>query len=157
MNTHVTLEPLKDFPLHGRVGSHEALLQLPAHQQREGHCIPPLLTGAEQSGRSHYRTPLCLSPGKPRYAGLPGERQPSKEDSLQPTDCAFTDRAGNILIKGNWPPAGGLPTFLHMFLAHLQGIRYSENPLRPSEVHTGYPYQTNKYMALQLINNQILT
>lgn len=121
MNTTATLEQLKDLKLAGMARSYQAILQLPVNQHPEGHVLLAQLTEAERQSRSHYKTQFYLKLSKLRYAGsleeisFSRERNLSKEQILQLADCAFIDRAENILISG---ATGAGKSFLACALGH---------------------------------------
>lgn len=106
MNTSATLEQLKDLKLQGMVRSYEAVLKLPVNQHPDGHALVAQLVEAERQNRTHHRTQLFLKLSKLRYAGsleeisYASQRNLTKEQVLQLSDCAYIDRSENILISG---------------------------------------------------------
>lgn len=121
MNTQATLEQLKELKLHGMSRSYEAVLNLPSHQHPEGHQLIAQLTEAETQSRVHYKTQLYLKLSKLRYAAMleevsySKERSLSKEQVLQLADCAWIQRAENVLISG---ATGSGKSFLACALGH---------------------------------------
>jgi DNA replication protein DnaC len=116
MNTTATLEQLRDLKLQGMARSYEAILQLPVNQHPEGHLLIAQLAEAERQDRTHF---LKLS--KLRYAGSLEEisygpqRNLTKEQILQLSDCSYIDRSENILISG---ATGAGKSFLACALGH---------------------------------------
>lgn len=106
MNTNSTLQQLKELKLTGMARSYESVLQQPVHQQPEPHALIAQLTEAEIQNRTHYKTQLYLKLSKLRYPAMIEEinygkdRALSKEQLMQLSDCAYIDRAENILISG---------------------------------------------------------
>lgn len=121
MNTTATLEQLKDLKLQGMARSYEAILQLPVNQHPEGHALIGQLAEAERQNRIHYKTQLFLKLSKLRYAGSLEEisygpqRNLTKEQILQLSDCSYIDRSENILISG---ATGAGKSFLACALGH---------------------------------------
>lgn len=106
MNTQATLQQLRELRLEGMARSYESVLQLPSHQHPEGHALIGQLTDAEQQSRTQYKMQLFLKLSKLRYAASLQEvsfgkdRNLSREQISQLADCAYIDRAENILISG---------------------------------------------------------
>lgn len=106
MNTTITLEQLKELKLAGMARNYESVLQLPLHQQPEGHALIAGLTEAEIQNRVHYKTQLYLKLSKLRFQAMieqisfGKERGLSKEQLHQLNDCTYIERAENILISG---------------------------------------------------------
>lgn len=121
MNTTATLEQLKDLKLQGMARSYEAILQLPVNQHPEGHALIAQLAEAERQNRTHYKTQLFLKLSKLRYAGsleeisYGSQRNLTKEQILQLSDCSYIDRSENILISG---ATGSGKSFLACALGH---------------------------------------
>jgi DNA replication protein DnaC len=106
MNTTATLQQLHDLRLEGMARSYESVLQLPSHQHPESHMLIAQLTDAEKQSRTLYRTQLFLKLSRLRFVSsleelsFSKERNLSKDQIAQMADCAFIDRAENILISG---------------------------------------------------------
>lgn len=106
MNTSITLQQLRDMKLTGMARNYESVLQLPLHKQPEPHALIAGLTEAELQNRIHAKTQLYLQLSKLRYQAMVEEisfgkeRGLSKEQLHQLNDCAYIDRAENILISG---------------------------------------------------------
>ncbi len=106
MNTTITLQQLKELKLAGMARSYESVLQQPLHQQPEPHALIAQLTDAEIQNRTHCKTQLYLKLSKLRYPAMieeisyGKERDLSKEQLQQLSDCAYIERAENILISG---------------------------------------------------------
>jgi DNA replication protein DnaC len=106
MNTTATLQQLHDLRLEGMARSYESVLQLPSHQHPENHVLIAQLTDAERQNRTLYRTQLFLKLSRLRFAAsleelsFSKERNLSKDQIAQMADCAYIDRAENILISG---------------------------------------------------------
>ena len=106
MNTNATITQLKTLKLSGMLRSYEAILQLPVHQQPEAHDLIAHLVEAESLHRTNRKTQRYLKNSKLRYTAIleqltfSDQRQLSKNQVLQLADCAFIQRAENILISG---------------------------------------------------------
>lgn len=106
MNTTATLQQLKELKLTGMARSYESTLQLSAHQQPEAHALIAQMCDAELQSRIHYKTQFFLKLSKLRYAAsieelsFSKDRNLTKEQVLQLSDCSYLDRAENILISG---------------------------------------------------------
>lgn len=106
MNTTATLEQLNELKLAGMTRSYQAILQMPLNQHPEAHALIAQLVQAEKQNRIQYKTQIYLKLSKLRYIALleeitcSRERNLSKEQLLQLSDCAYLDRAENILISG---------------------------------------------------------
>jgi len=121
MNTTATLEQLNDLKLAGMARSYQAILQTPLNQHPEAHALIAHLTQAEKQNRIQYKTQIYLKLSKLRYTALleeiscGKERNLSKEQLLQLSDCSYLDRAENILISG---ATGSGKSFLACALGH---------------------------------------
>jgi DNA replication protein DnaC len=121
MNTTATIEQLNELKLSGMARTYEAVLQMPLNQQPEAHALIAQLTQAEKQNRTHYKTQFYLKLSKLRYVALleeitcSKERNLSKEQILQLSDCSYLDRAENILISG---ATGSGKSFLACALGH---------------------------------------
>lgn len=121
MNTTATLQQLKELKLSGMARSYESVLQLSTHQQPEAHQLIAQMCDAEKQSRVHYKTQFFLKLSKLRYAATIEElsftkdRNLTKEQVLQLSDCSYLDRAENILISG---ATGSGKSFLACALGH---------------------------------------
>ncbi len=121
MNTTATLEQLKELKLSGMARSYESVLQLSSHQQPEAHALIAQMCDAEKQSRVHYKTQFFLKLSKLRYAAsieeisFTKDRNLTKEQVLQLSDCAYLDRAENILISGS---TGSGKSFLACAFGH---------------------------------------
>ncbi|HNS11683.1 MAG TPA: IS21-like element helper ATPase IstB [Bacteroidia bacterium] len=121
MNTTATLQQLKELKLTGMARSYESILQLSAHQQPEAHALIAQMCDAEVQSRVHYKTQFFLKLSKLRYAAsieelsFTKDRNLTKEQVLQLSDCSYLDRAENILISG---ATGSGKSFLACALGH---------------------------------------
>lgn len=106
MNTTITLEQLRELNLPGMARSYEAVLELPVHQHPEAHLLVAQLAEAEHRSRTQYKTAFYLKLSKLRYAhtlediSFGPARNLHKEHIAGLADCAYLDRAENILITG---------------------------------------------------------
>jgi DNA replication protein DnaC len=121
MNTTATLEQLNDLKLSGMFRSYQAVLQMPLNKHPEAHALIAQLAQAEKQNRIQYKTQIYLKLSKLRYAALleqitcGRERNLTKEQLLQLSDCSYLDRAENILISG---ATGSGKSFLACALGH---------------------------------------
>jgi DNA replication protein DnaC len=126
MNTTATLQQLKDLRLMGMATSYESVLQLPVHQHPENHVLIAQLTEAERQNRTLYRTQMYLKLSRLRFEASMEEISFSKERNLpkdqivQLADCAYIERAENVLISG---ATGSGKSFLACALGHQACIR----------------------------------
>lgn len=106
MNTEATLEQLRELKLHGMARSYEAVLSLPVNSQPEAHELLAQLLQQELEHKRFKRTELYLRLSKLRYAAMLEEVKCSNERNLSRqqlsllADCAWIDKAENILITG---------------------------------------------------------
>ena len=106
MNTTITLHQLQSLNLKGMAQYYETLLSQPLHLHPEPHALVASLTEAEEQHRKHTKTQLYLRMSKLRYQAFTEEikytkdRNISKENILQLSDCTYIQRAENILISG---------------------------------------------------------
>ncbi len=121
MNTTATLQQLNELKLTGMARSYESVLQLSTHQQPEAHALIAQMCDAEKQNRVFYKTQFFLKISKLRYAATIEElsftkdRNLTKEQVLQLSDCSYLDRAENILISGS---TGSGKSFLACALGH---------------------------------------
>lgn len=106
MNTQATLQQLKELKLEGMARGYEAVLDLPTHSQPLAHQLLAQLVQQEIEHKRFKRTEMFLRLSKLRYAAQLEEIQCSPERNLTPeqisllADCAWIQRAENILITG---------------------------------------------------------
>lgn len=116
-----SLQSMKRLKLSGMAAAYEATLALPINQHPPTHEMIAILIDAEVQNRSHRRMELFLRNSKMRYRATLPDVQCSEERNLQPdklaalADCAFIDRAENILITG---ATGCGKSFLACALGH---------------------------------------
>ena len=116
-----SLQSLKRLKLSGMAAAYEATLTLPINQHPTAHELIANLVDAEVQYRSHRKMELFLRTSKMRYRATLPDVQCSEERNLQPdklaflADCAFIDRAENILITG---ATGCGKSFLACALGH---------------------------------------
>jgi len=106
MNTKATLNLMQKMKLTGMASSYEAILDLPLDKHPDTHeCIATIID-AELQNRAHRRTQMLLRLSKLRYQSslqdmiYKPERNLKKEVIAQLADCAYIDRAENLLITG---------------------------------------------------------
>lgn len=106
MNTQATMEQLKELKLNGMLQTYQAVLELPVHQQPDGHQLLAQLIQSEHQHRLHYRTVHYLRNAHLRYFAqiedltYSQERNLLKEHVLHLIDCHYITRSENILITG---------------------------------------------------------
>lgn len=106
MNTQATLDCMTKMKLSGMATSYEAILDLPADKQPQTHeCIANLID-AELLQRSDKKTNMLLRLSKLRYSSslhdlsYTKDRNLSKQVMAKLSDCAYIDRAHNVLVTG---------------------------------------------------------
>lgn len=106
MNTHETVDQLKQLKLKGMVQAYQSLIDLPVHDQLTLHQAIARLTEAEIQHRSHQKTQMFLRLSKLRYNAVlenvqcSTQRNFTKEQLLYFADGIFIERAENVLITG---------------------------------------------------------
>jgi DNA replication protein DnaC len=106
MNTHSTLEQLKQLKLTGMAQAYQGLITMPLQDQLTLHEAIARLTEAEIQQRSQHRTQMYLKLSKLRYNALiehlhcSPARNFTKEQLAVLTDCSFIEQAKNVLITG---------------------------------------------------------
>jgi len=129
MNPQATLDQLNDLRLGGMARHYGAVLQLPAHQHPDAHTLIATLADAEHLHRNHAKIQLYLRLGKLRYPATLEQlnynpaRNLSKDHIMPLMDCAWIERAENVLVTG---PTGSGKSFLACAFGHqacLMGYR----------------------------------
>jgi len=106
INTDQTMEQLMQLKLHGMAQAYGTTLTLPSHELPTAHELMALMVDAEQNSRTHQRTQLYLKLSNLRYDAVLENLQCSptrnlaRNQILALADCAFIQRAENILISG---------------------------------------------------------
>lgn len=106
MNTHSTLEQLKQLKLTGMAQAYQGLITMPLQDQLTLHEAIARLTEAETQQRSQHRTQMYLKLSKLRYNALiehlhcSPARNFTKEQLAVLADCSFIEQAKNVLITG---------------------------------------------------------
>lgn len=106
MNTHSTLEQLKQLKLTGMAQAYQGLITMPLQDQFTLHEAIARLAEAEIQQRSQHRTQIYLKLSKLRYNALiehihcSPTRNFTKEQLAVLADCSFIEQAKNVLITG---------------------------------------------------------
>jgi DNA replication protein DnaC len=107
INTEQTLEQLTQLKLYGMAQAYGTTLALPSHELPTTHELMALLVEAEQHSRTHQRTQMYLKLSNLRYDAVleqiqcTPDRNLTRDQILALADCAFIQRAENILITGS--------------------------------------------------------
>jgi DNA replication protein DnaC len=107
INTDQTIEQLLQLKLHGMAQAYGTTIALPSHELPTIHELMATLAEAEQSSRIHQRTQMYLKLSNLRYDAVleqikcSPERNLSRNQILALADCAYIQRAENILITGS--------------------------------------------------------
>ena len=129
MNPQATLDQLNALRLSGMARQYEAVMQLPVHQHPDAHTLIASMADAEHLHRNHAKIQLYLRLGKLRYPATLEQlhyspsRNLSKDHILPLMDCAWVQRAENLLLTG---PTGSGKSFLACAFGHqacLMGYR----------------------------------
>ena len=103
---NASLESMKQMKLNGMANAYEAILGMPVDQQPDAHNMLAGLLDAEQQHRSHRRMKMFLRLSKLRYAATIQDidcsknRNLSKDQLMRLADCAWLERAENVMISG---------------------------------------------------------
>lgn len=103
---NASLEIMRNLKLTGMADAYQATLALPINQHPEPHEMIAHLIDAEKQYRWHKRMNLYLRLSKLRYRATiqdiecSKDRNLSKEKLMFFADCAYLDRAENLLITG---------------------------------------------------------
>ncbi len=106
INREETLTQLTKLKLQGMANCYQATLSLAVHQQPSVHELIAQMVQQEQESRTNKRTKLFLQMSKLRYESVlqnvycSSERNFTKEQLIQLSDCSFVTRSENILISG---------------------------------------------------------
>lgn len=106
MNTHATLEQMKELRLSGMARSYSQQLDLPVHQQLDAHELIGLLLQAELQGRQQEKTTYYLKLAKLRLQAIPEQihcsaaRNLTKQQLATLLDGQYMKQGENILITG---------------------------------------------------------
>jgi DNA replication protein DnaC len=106
MNTHATLEQMKELRLTGMAHSYQQQLDLPVHQQLDAHELIALLLQAELSCRQQEKTTYYLKLAKLRMQAIPEQihcsaaRNLSKKQLVTLMGGQNLRTGENILITG---------------------------------------------------------
>lgn len=106
INTEQTLEQLTQLKLYGMAQVYGTTLALPSHETPTAHELMALLVEAEQLNRTQQRTQMYLKLSNLRYDAVleqlkcSPERNLNRNQIIALADCAFIQRAENILITG---------------------------------------------------------
>jgi DNA replication protein DnaC len=106
INTDQTIEQLMQLKLHGMAQAYGTTLRLPSHELPTAHELMAMLVDAEQHSRTHQRTQLYLKLSGLRYDAVleniqcSPTRNLTRNEIIALADCAFIQRAENILITG---------------------------------------------------------
>lgn len=129
MNTTHTLEQMQHLKLHGMATSYTGQLDLPIHQQLEGHEMIAQLIQAESLSRMNERTVYYLKLAKLRLQALPehiecsSARNLTKQQLTTLLEGHYIKQGENILITGS---TGCGKSYLACALGHqacLQGYK----------------------------------
>ena len=106
VNTDQTMEQLVQLKLHGMAQAYGTTLTLPSHELPTTHELMAILTEAELYSRTHQRTQMYLKLSGLRYDAVleniqcSPSRNLSRNEVTALADCAYIQRAENILITG---------------------------------------------------------
>ena len=106
MNQQATLDQLRSLRLHGMAHGYEAILAMPVHLQPDAHELLARLAQHELESKQNKRTEMYLKLSKLRYAAnleeviCSAERNLSKQQLGQLSDCAWIGRSENVLLTG---------------------------------------------------------
>lgn len=104
--TNSSIQLLQQMKLSGMVRAYESSLNLPINQQPDSHELIAQMADAEQQYRMQKRMNMFLRLSKLRYhvgvheINCSAERNLSKQDFQQLSNCGYIDRGENILITG---------------------------------------------------------
>jgi len=106
MNVQATLQSMHQMKLAGMANSYQAISELPVNKQPTTHECIATLVDAELQSRAHKRTNMLVRLSKLRYKSsihdiiYNEQRNLSAQTIAALADCAYIDRAQNILITG---------------------------------------------------------
>lgn len=106
INKEETLHQLQKLSLHGMSDCYQSIIQLPVHQLPGIHETIAQMVQSEQQSRMDKKTKFYLKLSKLRYDSVlqqvhcSHDRNFTKEQLLELSDCNFITHAQNILITG---------------------------------------------------------
>lgn len=106
INKQETISVLKKLKLQGMADMYESVINLPANNQPASHELIAQMAHAEQKYKDDKRTRMYLKLSKLRYDSVlenvycNPDRNFEKDQLITFADCAFIQRAENILITG---------------------------------------------------------
>lgn len=129
MNTEETLTQMQQLKFHGMLASYSSQLELPIHQQLEGHELIAQLIQAELLSRSNERTAYYLKLAKLRLPAIPehiecsASRNLTKQQLSTLLEGHYLKQGENVLITGS---TGSGKSYLACALGHqacIQGYK----------------------------------
>jgi DNA replication protein DnaC len=106
INKEETLHQLQQLKLQGMSDCYQSIIQLPVHQLPAIHEMLAQMVQSEHQSRMDKKTKFFLQTSKLRYDSVlqniicSSERNFTKEQLLELSDCGFVKYAQNILITG---------------------------------------------------------
>ena len=106
INKEETLSQLRRLKLSGMSNYYESIMNLSIHQQVPAHELVALMVQSEEQSRKDKKTKMYLRLSKLRYDSVlqhvncSTERNFTKEQLQELSDCSYITRAENILITG---------------------------------------------------------
>jgi DNA replication protein DnaC len=107
MNTHATLEQMKELRLSGMAQTYQQQLELPVHQQLDAHELIAQLLQSEQLNRQQEKTTYYLKLAKLRINAIPEQiscsaaRNFTKQQLATLLEGQYLQQGENILITGS--------------------------------------------------------
>jgi len=107
INKQETLNQLHTLKLKGMASVYEASFAMPSHETLSAHELLGRMTQAEQQHRVDQKTTMFLKLSKLRYDAMfeqvhcSPERNLTRDQLLELSDCSFIDRSENVLITGS--------------------------------------------------------
>ena len=121
MNTNQTVQQLQQLKLHGMASAYQTQLEIPLHQQMDGHELIAHLSQSELLTRTNERTAYYLKLAKLKLNALPEsiECSPSRNITKQQLNTLlqgqYIQSGEPVLITG---PTGSGKSYLACALAH---------------------------------------
>ena len=106
INKEESLTLLRKLKLNGMASCYEATFSLAVHQQPSTHQLIAQMVQSEEGYRTNRTTQLYLRLSKLRYDSVlqnvycNGERNFTKDNLLELSDCSFVERGENVIITG---------------------------------------------------------
>jgi DNA replication protein DnaC len=106
INKQETLNQLHSLKLKGMASVYEGSFALPSHESLSAHELLARMAQAELQHRVDQKTTMYLKLSKLRYDAMleqvqcTPERNLSRDQLLELSDCSFIDRSENVLITG---------------------------------------------------------